>query len=52
VAAAHFRGLLESEVYESGLFNARRELKPKEVKTAVSVFIRTYTPTAADLTED
>lgn len=56
VVAAHFRGLLESEVYESGLFNARRELKPKEVKAtverAVSVFIRAYAPTAGDLNQD
>jgi AcrR family transcriptional regulator len=55
VAAAHFRGLLESEVYESGLFNARRELKPKEVKAtverAVKVFMRAYAPTASDLNQ-
>lgn len=48
VVAAHFRGLLESEVYEPGLFNARPELTPREVKAAVeravSVFIRAYSP--------
>lgn len=52
VVAAHFRGLLESEVYESGLFNARKELQLKEitaiVERAVSVFIRAYAPIAGD----
>lgn len=51
--AAHFRGLLESEVYESGLFNARKELQPKEVtatvERAVSVFIRAYALGTRDL---
>jgi AcrR family transcriptional regulator len=52
VVAAHFRGLLESEVFEPGLFNARRELKPKEMKAvverAVSVFMQAYAPTTAN----
>lgn len=46
VVAAHFRALLESEVCESGLFNARAELTAKEMKAAVAravdVFIRAY----------
>lgn len=46
VVAAHFRGLLESEVGESGLFNARPELTPQEIQAAVAravgVFIKAY----------
>jgi AcrR family transcriptional regulator len=48
VAAAHFRGLLESEVFEPGLFNARPELSASEVKAvverAVEVFMAAYAP--------
>ncbi len=48
VVAAHFRGLLESEVWEPGLFNARSELTPKQIKAtverAVTAFIRAYAP--------
>lgn len=48
VAAAHFRGLLESEVFEPGLFNARADLLPDEiaavVQRAVEVFMAAYGP--------
>lgn len=50
-AAAHFRGLLESEVEEPGLFNARAELDDEliaaVVQRAVDVFMRAYGPVAA-----
>ncbi|PAU60580.1 TetR family transcriptional regulator [Pseudomonas sp. PIC25] len=50
VAAAHFRALVESEVDEPGLFNARPELKDEEIREivarAVDVFMRAYGPEA------
>lgn len=56
VVAAHFRGLLEAEVFEPGLFNARAELTQKEVKAvverAVGAFIRAYGATAAEPIKD
>lgn len=46
VVAAHFRALLESEVCESGLFNARPELTDDEMRAvvarAVAVFMAAY----------
>lgn len=48
VAAAHFRGLLESEVCDQGLFNARPELSQTEitavVERAVGAFMAAYGP--------
>lgn len=48
VVAAHFRGLLESEVYEPGLFNARPDLSPGEIQAAVEravgAFMAAYAP--------
>lgn len=48
VVAAHFRGLLESEVYEPGLFNARPELTAGEITAvvgrAVGAFMAAYGP--------
>ncbi|MGR8932085.1 MAG: TetR/AcrR family transcriptional regulator [Gammaproteobacteria bacterium] len=48
VVAAHFRGLLESEVSDQGLFNARPELTALEitqvVERAVSAFMAAYGP--------
>lgn len=50
VAASHFRALVESEVDEPGLFNARPELKDEEIRVivarAVNVFMRAYGPEA------
>jgi AcrR family transcriptional regulator len=46
VVACHFRGLLDSEVHEAGLFNVVTELSDKRiagiVDRAVDVFIRAY----------
>lgn len=51
VMAAHFRALLESEVDEPGLFNARPELTDEQidavVERAVDVFMRAYGPESA-----
>lgn len=48
VAALHFRALMESEVKEPCLFNARPALKDKEISAAVGravdVFMRAYGP--------
>jgi AcrR family transcriptional regulator len=50
VAAAHFRGLLEGEVGESGLLNARPEPTPAQIKAivkrATTVFMMAYGPNA------
>lgn len=46
VAEAHWRGLINAEVLEAGLYNARPELTPDEIKgiasRAVDVFMRAY----------
>lgn len=46
VVAAHFRGLLESEVADQGLFNARPELNTRQisqvVERAVAAFMAAY----------
>lgn len=46
VVEAHWRGLLTSEVQDTGLLNARPELQPEEIKAivarAVEVFLRAY----------
>lgn len=46
VIARHFRGLLESEVYEAGLFNVMTQLNDEQiagvVERAVDVFLRAY----------
>lgn len=46
VVEAHWRGLLTSEVMDSGLMNARPELTPEEIQEivarAVEVFLRAY----------
>ena len=52
VVARHFRGLLESEVHEAGLFNVRTTLSEEHitevVDRAVDVFLRAYrSPSAA-----
>lgn len=52
VVARHFRGLLESEVHEAGLFNVRTTLEEayiaEVVDRAVEVFLRAYrSPSAA-----
>lgn len=51
VMAAHFRGLLESEVDEPGLFNALPELTDEQIDAAVGravdVFMRAYGPSPA-----
>lgn len=52
VVARHFRGLLESEVHEAGLFNVRTTLSEdyitEVVDRAVDVFLRAYrSPSAA-----
>ncbi|MBL8483506.1 MAG: TetR/AcrR family transcriptional regulator C-terminal domain-containing protein, partial [Rhodocyclaceae bacterium] len=48
VAACHFRALVESEVEEPGLFNARPELTDEQiagvVTRAVDAFMRAYAP--------
>lgn len=48
VAAVHFRALVESEVDEPGLLNARSELSGEEIRAvvarAVDVFMRAYGP--------
>lgn len=50
VAAAHFRALVEAEVEEAGLLNARPKLSEEEIRTfvarAVDVFMRAYGPTS------
>lgn len=52
VVARHFRGLLESEVHEAGLFNVKTTLSEEHitevVDRAVDVFLRAYrSPSAA-----
>jgi AcrR family transcriptional regulator len=52
VMARHFRGLLESEVHEAGLFNVKATLSEEHitevVDRAVDVFLRAYrSPSAA-----
>ena len=52
VVARHFRGLLESEVHEAGLFNVKTTLSEEDiaevVDRAVDVFLRAYrSPSAA-----
>lgn len=46
VLEAHWRGLLNAEVLEVGLYNARPELQPEEIKAvvarAVDAFLRAY----------
>lgn len=46
VVARHFRGLLDSEVHEAGLFNVVVQLDDKQIKTivkqAVDAFLRAY----------
>lgn len=48
VAGAHWRGLLNAETLEEGLYNARPELMPEEIKAiaarAVDAFMRAYAP--------
>jgi AcrR family transcriptional regulator len=50
VAASHFRGLLEGEVGEAGLLNARPELSAAQIKAiakrAITVFMMAYGPNA------
>lgn len=54
VMAAHFRGLLDSEIYEPSLFNAIPELDASQitaiVKRAVTVFMTAYGPNTEALT--
>lgn len=51
VVARHFRGLLESEVHEAGLFNVSTTLSEKHitevVDRAVDVFLRAYRSASA-----
>jgi AcrR family transcriptional regulator len=51
VIARHFRGLLESEVHEAGLFNVQTTLEEAHiaevVDRAVDVFLRAYRPPSA-----
>jgi AcrR family transcriptional regulator len=50
VTAAHLRGLLEAEVGEAGMLNARPELSPAQIKAivkrAITVFMMAYGPKA------
>ncbi len=52
VAAAHFRGLLESELLEPGLFNVQLQRSDEQivavVERAVDAFMRAYGPASAD----
>lgn len=51
VAAAHFRGLFESELIEPGLLNIPQQLSDEEITAivarAVDVFMRAYGPSSA-----
>lgn len=50
VAAVHFRGLIEAEIDEADLYNARPPLTGEEIRNMVSrgvdVFMRAYGPTS------